>query len=141
MQNSTSFAAILQKITTEKEVFSNENSNSQFIYVNEESIRGFSQILGTTPTYRFNFKSTYPQGPQKTKTSAAHEMSDTQKASFNFFILLGLRLTASFNAKEIKSIYRQALLKTHPDHGGSSEKFQDTRKHYEILYALVTNKT
>lgn len=128
------------------EFFIDENSptslgSNPFInsHSTESLIYGFSQILGTTPTYSFQQSRGYPRRPIPSKP--AHLFTDQQLDSYNYFLNLGHALNKWFNLRDLKSIYRKELLKSHPDHGGSSEKFQEVRKHYQILLALVTTKT
>ena len=42
-------------------------------------------------------------------------------------------LSPSFNLEQLKQSYRKLSLKTHPDRGGSSEKFQFVTRHYLFL--------
>lgn len=141
MSSTRSFAEILDGIDHEISLKTNNSFDAKPLNTETTSIYGFSQILGTTPTYRFSFKSAYlrkatPQNPKR----QPHLLNDLQKAALNHFHDLGIEVQIWFNFKELKTAYRQALLKSHPDHGGSSEKFHETRKNYEILSALVTNK-
>jgi hypothetical protein len=46
----------------------------------------------------------------------------------------------AFTKTQLKSAYRQALLKTHPDQGGTAETFQAVKKSYEILLVFVTKQ-
>lgn len=49
----------------------------------------------------------------------------------NYYAILGVRPHASGEA--IKSAYRQAARKTHPDHQGDAEHFRQLRTAYEVL--------
>ncbi len=94
-----------------------------------------SELLATTAVFKTttaNYKSSFVR--------PNHVMNDEQK---NALVYLQGHVPAfkdNFNAIELRSSYRQALLKTHPDQGGSSEKFWQTKKSYEILRSFVTSK-
>lgn len=136
MVKSQSFSEILEEMSIENTLLSSEKST----YLEENLIYGFSQILGTTPTYKFTLKSPYLKSMKAKPSPEPHQLNSLQQKAFCFFRELGLELSVHFSWKELKSIYRQSLLKTHPDHGGSSEKFHEVRNNFEILSVLVTNK-
>ncbi len=62
---------------------------------------------------------------------------DIQWQAFHVLVVHARALRDNFNLPELKSAYRTAVLKTHPDQGGSSETFQDVKKSYQILLGLV----
>ncbi len=104
-----------------------------------------SQLIGElkvqiSPSLRNAF-SLYNRGPHKkaTRTRKPHLLNDEQKAAFKTLAFYQEQLfSEAFSVAELKSAYRQALLKTHPDQGGTAESFQGVRKSYEILQAFVT---
>ena len=68
-----------------------------------------------------------------------HVMDSLQLAAFEVFNQYLLQpLDRCFFKQELKSAYRKALLKTHPDQGGTAETFQQVKKSYEILVVFVT---
>lgn len=67
----------------------------------------------------------------------AHTLTDEQALAFADINQWVQHLPNNFNYKELKSSYRIALLKTHPDQGGSSENFWSVKKSYEVLCSLV----
>jgi hypothetical protein len=69
----------------------------------------------------------------------AHVMTSEQNVAFIQLASLATQLQNNFNRVELKSAYRQAVLKTHPDQGGNSESFQGVKKSYHILLALAKN--
>ncbi len=108
---------------------------------------GFAQIIAQTQTYNIR-SNALPRGYaryQRPKPAPAaqpeHAMNDEQMQAFTRLHELSAgRLTASFSARQLKSAYRAAMLKTHPDQGGSSESFHEAKKCYHILFALVKNE-
>ena len=59
------------------------------------------------------------------KTKAHRPMKETH------YSVLGIAKTAT--ALEIKKAYRKAVLKAHPDKGGSSDLFRKVQRAYEVL--------
>ena len=94
---------------------------------------GLSQIIGTIPVYKTGYKK-YKSVPQPRKP---HSMNIQQILAFENLSLWAPTLTNVFNSNELKSCYRTALLKTHPDQGGNAESFLSVKKSYEILRSLV----
>lgn len=95
--------------------------------------RGLSQMIGTVPIYKTGYKK-YKSVPRPRKP---HAMNPQQQLAFENLSLWAPPLTNDFNRIELKSCYRAALLKTHPDQGGNSESFLAVKKSYEILKSLV----
>ncbi len=97
---------------------------------------GLSQLIGNLTPIKFNKPYIYRYGRSLRKV---HLLNDEQLLAFD--TLNGYQsapLHAGFYAAELKSAYRAALLKTHPDQGGTAESFQQVRKSYEILLSFVT---
>lgn len=46
---------------------------------------------------------------------------------------LGFSASARPSGAEVKTAYRQAALKNHPDQGGSNESFQEVKTAFDIL--------
>jgi hypothetical protein len=102
---------------------------------------GFTTILTSTPRYEGSRK---PQASKayhlKVKLRSArpaHLFNAEQASAYETLKQWSSELTENFSRSELKRAYRIAVLKTHPDQGGSSESFQDARKCYQILEALV----
>ena len=111
-----------------------ENLNSGWESLLEPA--GLSQLIGIlmpikfTQPYLYRYKST-PRLP--------HLLNEEQTLAFeNLNLYQTISLHPGFYERELKSAYRAALLKTHPDQGGSAETFQQVRKSYEILASFVT---
>ena len=81
----------------------------------------------------------YPQRKRKPQPTPPHSLNDTQRGAYEFLKAFQQGLSEGFNGAELKSAYRCAVLKTHPDRGGNSESFQEVKKSYQILLALVKN--
>ena len=60
----------------------------------------------------------------------------------NTFVDLYVILDVDMDAKqdEIKNAYLSLVKKHHPDHGGSTDKFEEITRAYEILYSKETRK-
>mmetsp|Transcript_15658 Transcript_15658/g.28095 ORF Transcript_15658/g.28095 Transcript_15658/m.28095 type:complete len:233 (-) Transcript_15658:103-801(-) len=54
-----------------------------------------------------------------------------QKQAVSFHAILGIPVTASRD--QIRSAYHTKLFETHPDHGGSAERFLEVREAYQAL--------
>ncbi len=67
----------------------------------------------------------------------SHLLNEVQQHAFHSLAFHARSLRDNFNLHELKSAYRTAVLKTHPDQGGNSETFQDVKKSYQILLGLV----
>lgn len=108
---------------------------------------GLAQIMAQTEIYKVR-SATLPRGYARFQTPRPqptarpdHSFTAEQTEAFNRLREWSMgRLTASFTARQLKSAYRAAMLKTHPDQGGSSESFHEAKKCYQILCALVKNE-
>lgn len=108
---------------------------------------GLAQIMAQTNIYNVRH-STLPRGyARKPGVKAApvarpeHMMNAEQSEAFSRLLMWSSgTLPASFTARQLKSAYRAAMLKTHPDQGGSSESFHEAKNCYHILFALVKNE-
>lgn len=133
MPNPRSFFEILEEI--------HDQSLSHSLSSGWESLiepAGLSQLMGTlsrkyhsrTHIYR------YPKAPR-----LSHQLNAEEQIAFQIInAYLPTPLHSGFYGTELKSAYRQALLKTHPDQGGTAESFQQVRKSYEILVRFVTKE-
>lgn len=63
-------------------------------------------------------------------------MGQSRFEQVNLYAVLGVPVSA--NASEVRSAYRHAALRTHPDKGGSSEAFHITALAFEVLSCPVT---
>ncbi len=97
--------------------------------------QGLAQIIGFTPV----FKTGYKKYVNPIRPRIPHVMTSEQTLAFENLSIWSPQLSNAFNRFELKSSYRQALLKTHPDQGGSAESFLQVKKSYEILSSLVTS--
>ncbi|MBX3019613.1 MAG: J domain-containing protein [Bdellovibrionaceae bacterium] len=72
----------------------------------------------------------------KPKVRPAHRFDATQTDSFNFVKNAFPELENNFSPRELKTAYRKAAMKLHPDQGGTSEQFRDLHRHFENLRRL-----
>lgn len=100
---------------------------------------GLSQLIGVlTPIKRTHSSSIY-RYPRTLR--ASHQLNAEEKMAYDLLnSYQSTSLHPGFYGKELKSAYRQALLKTHPDQGGTAETFQQVKKSYEILVRFVTKE-
>lgn len=102
---------------------------------------GMAQILAQTETHSFARANRH--NPYKFKTQRplsarlSHNMTDEQQMAYLSLKQFVPQLSDNFNFTELKTAYRRSALKAHPDHGGTSETFQNVKKSYQILTALV----
>lgn len=142
MLNTRSFADIYN------EILSAENDSGHGFQSGWESTLdafGMAQLMGSlhidlkNPTPQRAHKA-YPR-PARPRMiiveAPAHSMNPEQSQAFASLQSYHSLLKNNFSFAELKSAYRQAMLKTHPDQGGSSESFQEAKKSYQILAALV----
>ena len=112
---------------------------------------GFTQIMAQTSLYPGQFRGVANKayGLKRRKTTvtteklqalrASHIFNSIQQSAFMALQMWAPLLLDNFSQAELKRAYRIAVLKTHPDHGGSSESFQEVKNNYQILEALVKN--
>lgn len=102
---------------------------------------GMSQIMSEinlAPSYKVNIQKVYPK-PKVAVIRPSHLLNELQTTAINVLKSYCPHIKDNFNLHELKSAYRHSALKTHPDQGGCSETFQEVKKSYQILLALVKN--
>ena len=139
MKTERNFFEILEEISD----ITSESTHTDDMSAGWESAlepMGLSQIIGTIPIYKTGYKKYTSvkkvSGPIK-QVRAPHAMNTEQQLAFENLSIWAQALTNDFNRIELKSCYRSALLKTHPDQGGCSESFLLIKKSYEILKSLA----
>lgn len=75
--------------------------------------------------------------PKPVTSRLSHTLNEIQKEALTTLRAYSQGIEDNFNLNELKSAYRLAAFKTHPDQGGNSESFQVVKKSYQILLALV----
>lgn len=150
MLNTRSFSEVFEAITEDSNEELQSSMSFEAGWESALDAHGFAQIMAQTQTY--NVRSTsLPRGYarfQKQRPTTPppivrrdHSFDTAQTEAFSRLQEWSSgRLTANFNSRELKSAYRAAMLKTHPDQGGSSESFHEAKKCYHILCALVKNE-
>lgn len=108
---------------------------------------GLAQLMGEVHVTTYNkpiVNKVYPRSKKSPRTPIrpqhpSHNMNEAQRAAYELLKAHSPQLQDNFSRHELKSAYRLSVLKTHPDQGGTSEIFQDVKKSYQILAALVKN--
>jgi len=143
MLNTETFSEVLEAML-EQSTSENALSSSQGHYEGVQDAFAFTTILVNTPRYQSPRK---PQGTHayhiKIKTPTprkAHSFTPEQAQAFENLKKWNQLFTESFTRQELKRAFRIAVLKAHPDQGGSSESFQEVKKSYQILEGLVKNE-
>jgi hypothetical protein len=140
MLNTETFSEILEGLLQDKPSES-ALSHPPPYYESVQDPFGFTSLLVNTPRYEGSRKPQAGRAYQlKVKTRqprAAHLFNDEQTLAFAVIKRWAPHLTDNFSRSELKRAYRLAVLKAHPDQGGSSESFHEVRKSYQILEALV----
>lgn len=102
---------------------------------------GMAQLIAEVniaPLSKGSIHKKYPKPPApKAVPRKSHLLNEEQFQALQVLCGLSPLLRNNFNLHELKSAYRAAVLKTHPDQGGNSETFQDVKKSYQILLGLV----
>lgn len=96
---------------------------------------GLAHLLGELDHYNFTARSQYMRYPKTVR--APHIMCEAQQSAYTVLNTYKQSFKNNFNLTDLKSAYRTAVLKAHPDQGGSAESFQVVKKSYEILLGLV----
>ena len=141
MKTSDDFAEILGQIIDSEAAFAPRSTSLNTLKISysagwESALDpfGLSEIIGKTavfPKAKKKYVSTFVRPP--------HAFNAEQKQAFEELRQWAPELKTNFSKAELRSQYRKSLLKTHPDHGGSSENFWSVKKSYELLKSLVTN--
>ena len=77
------------------------------------------------------------ESTQAAPARASHNLNSEQLTAYDFLKQFAAQLPDNFDLTQLKTAYRRSALKAHPDHGGTSETFQNVKKSYQILTALV----
>lgn len=103
----------------------------------ESSLEPFAlaELLGKTSIFKTSAKKYKPSFVRP-----SHDFNAEQKQAFAALIRWAPALKDNFTKTELRSGYRQALLKTHPDQGGLNENFWAVKKSYEILRSFVKSR-
>lgn len=142
MLNTRSFSEILSEMNPATEAESTTSMNSETHWESVLDTQGLSHIYSLTDRYTFQPRQIERLYKIKAKAPAPNHILNSEQSDalrlLNFSIN-GI-LQANFSQKQLKQAYRLAVLKTHPDQGGSSESFQEVKKCYQILLTLVKNE-
>ncbi len=138
MLNQRSFSEIFNEIHSEESMSSTVLDSSLSFNAGWESLQEPSHLaflLGqcsvATPTPPPT-KRAYPA-----RRRPSHVFSPEVGAAYETLFLHAPLLRDNFNLPELRSAYRVAVLKTHPDQGGTTESFQAVKNSYHILWSFV----
>lgn len=141
--NQHSFSDILEDMLVEQQPATSDFSAGWESHLDPF---GLAQLMGEVHVTTYNkpiVTKAYPRSKQAARPirpqRPSHIMNEAQVAAYQLLKAHCNKLQDNFNSHELKSAYRLAVLKTHPDQGGISEIFQDVKKSYQILAALVKN--
>ncbi|MBY0554762.1 hypothetical protein K2P97_09550 [bacterium] len=141
--NPHSFSDILEDLLVEQQVPTSDFSAGWESHLEPF---GLAQLMGEVHVTTYNktvVTKAYPRPKHATRPirpqRPSHTMNEAQTAAYQLLKAHCNKLQDNFNSHELKSAYRLSVLKTHPDQGGTSEIFQDVKKSYQILAALVKN--
>lgn len=138
MLNQRTFSEVFSEIQIE-----NENQNISFEWESLLEPAWITQVMAELGPLQNTTQTIYRhrQYPQQTRTRPlriAHMMTEAQQLAFDLLQKYQINsLSSAFNKQELKSAYRLAVLKTHPDQGGNAETFHQVKKSYEILVSLA----
>lgn len=134
MHTSRSFSEILAELKDKIPDFSSEWESHLDPF-------GMAQLIAEVriaPQFKASIRKKYPKPPTtKVAFRKNHLFTDEQRQALQVLMAYTYALQENFNLHELKSAYRGAVLKTHPDQGGSSETFQEVKKSYQMLLGLV----
>ena len=154
MLNPRSFADILSDLNdTADTAFTASGTANDYRSGWESSMEpfGIAQLMaelqtvtGTQPGHTFGTRArkAYPHTVRPVTPPPPrppHTLNPEQAVAFTQLAQWAPQLAGNFDFRELKSAYRTAVLATHPDRGGTGESFQQVRKSYHILTALVKN--
>lgn len=141
MLNQRSFSEIFKEINSENQSSTATSDSVEKITAGWESFLEPSHIaflmgrISPLKVANSRSASAYP-APKRPD----HLLNNEQKMAFEALFSVTNQLKPNFNLRELRSAYRAAVLKTHPDQGGTTETFQLTKNSYQILFAFVTNE-
>ncbi|MEQ1724287.1 MAG: DnaJ domain-containing protein [Pseudobdellovibrio sp.] len=139
MLNQRSFSDILEDLILEEPT---QGSNFTSGFESYLDPFGMAWLMGEINLPHYNsviVKKAYPVKAKPIKLRPSHILNTNETLAYELLQKFAPNLKDNFNRHELKSAYRLAVLKTHPDQGGNSENFQDVKKSYQILEALVKN--
>lgn len=121
----------LEKDIVGKRAFTSQHAEEPtFTSVEEPDV--IAQLIGRTTTLN---QQNYKFSPYKKleKPLPPHRLNEDQKKAHDFFKIHGFNLSPRFSLRELKSTYKKAALKLHPDLGGKPEQFQNLKLNFETL--------
>jgi len=110
-----------------------------------KSVEGqMAWLIGQTPPLASNPRTKvtrgYPQAKKQPSPPAPrppHKLDDRAAQALATLQSFGCDLGGNFNSQELKRAYRHAMLRCHPDRGGSAEQFQSARQAAKILEQIL----
>jgi hypothetical protein len=140
MKTAAAFSDILELFDDTTDSVTPTSSASTSINAGWETVLDpahLAQLMGHTSVFTTHAKSSPYKKFKTVYQRPTHTMTEEQNFAFTTLSQWAPNLKNNFGLKDLKSNYRLALLKTHPDQGGSSENFWAVKKSYEVLCSLV----
>lgn len=140
MLKPTSFSEILSELIEDN---TSENNYYTSGWESHLDAHGMSQLYKHLQQSRFSVSINKAYPIRRAKPVVAprtpHLFNEPQRQAYELLKTYRDDFSEGFTKRELKSVYRFAALKSHPDQGGCSETFQEVKKSYQILSALVKN--
>ena len=109
----------------------------------ENEIAHLAWLLGQTPTHRTKVapqQTPYQKWAPRPKPRPDHKLSADQEKAFHTLKTWSTELPANFSRHELKAAFRKAAMATHPDRGGSADRFWEAQSAYQSLSQLFLNQ-
>lgn len=138
MSFQTSFKHILREKMNETAGAETQNSSARL----DSDPAHLAYLMSQVGKFHFNSpRGQYPRPPVRpAKPRPAHNLSSSQKLSFEFLKTYIHDLSEGFTATELKKAFRQTALALHPDHGGTPAQFIELKTHYESLTTIFAKE-
>ncbi|MBC7741994.1 MAG: hypothetical protein H7061_07350 [Bdellovibrionaceae bacterium] len=141
MLNPRSFSEIFNEIHSEESMTSTISDSAKSFTAGWETLlepSNLAFLMGQVQVLTPNLPRTskaYPPRPRP-----AHVFTPEQSGALDTLASFAPNLQNNFNLRDLRTAYRAAVLKTHPDQGGTAESFQSVKKSYHILWAFVNTE-
>lgn len=141
MLNLRSFSEILEDLHSPANENSQGFSSGWESHLEASNLSQIFQMMSESNSVtgpRVGVQKAYPikKTPKVHIRRPSHKLSELQLSALSLLQTYCPALADNFTFQELKTAYRQSVLKTHPDQGGNSESFQEVKKSHHILLAL-----
>jgi hypothetical protein len=139
MLNQRSFSDILEDLILQEPTGCSNQTSGYESHLEPHGLGWLMSEINLPHYNRVIVKKAYPIKVKPAAVRPPHILNASETIAFECIKQQAPQLQDNFNRHQLKSAYRLSVLKTHPDQGGNSEIFQDVKKSYQILLALVKN--